>query len=469
MEWSWRTILILIGLVAIAAIMIDGFRRMKRARAEALKFDLQPGADDLIDDDYNPELPGSVRVVSDSEPVLKSTHSPVRSLAENMGRTEPSFGDDDSYNTEELSQPECKKVEQSGHESLDITSRIQPSTAPPEPIVPDSTIADSMDDNVEEASELLVSVDAHNREEDRVAERDSDEVLPRSSVIPTAQPVDLDEQVPVLLDVEEFGDEGIISTPRVIKEESSAQSSSLRNTEPEAFSELKGMFDSKEAVKSEQTLEHSESTKPKSTSEIDVAEQIEELQEINDPHLDDEVEAALEEKSAAEDDTTPLPINYAGCNAEVLADRPIPALVLVIHALAKDHAGFSGHQLLHFFNSCDLRYGEKDIFHRFEEADGKGRIQFSVAQIENPGTFHPAHMSEQRFSGLSFFMSLPGAKRPLEAYEAMSEMAMAVARNLKADVLDESHSAMTPQTMEHERQQILEYERQQRLAAKKRQ
>jgi cell division protein ZipA len=51
----------------------------------------------------------------------------------------------------------------------------------------------------------------------------------------------------------------------------------------------------------------------------------------------------------------------------------------------------------------------------------------------------------------------------------MSEMAMAVARNLKADVLDESHSAMTPQTMEHERQQILEYERQQRLAAKKRQ
>ena len=42
MEWSWRTVLILIGLLAIAAIMIDGFRRMKRARAEALRLDIQP-------------------------------------------------------------------------------------------------------------------------------------------------------------------------------------------------------------------------------------------------------------------------------------------------------------------------------------------------------------------------------------------------------------------------------------------
>jgi len=55
----------------------------------------------------------------------------------------------------------------------------------------------------------------------------------------------------------------------------------------------------------------------------------------------------------------------------------------------------------------------------------------------------------------------------LEAYEAMSEMAMVVSRNLKADVLDGTHSAMTSQTREHERQQILDYERQQRLRAKK--
>ena len=168
-----------------------------------------------------------------------------------------------------------------------------------------------------------------------------------------------------------------------------------------------------------------------------------------------------------EDALISQPVNYAGPNAEVLANRKDAEMVLVIHTIARDMDGFRGKDLLFLFNSCDLRYGEKDIFHRFEDADGEGCIQFSVAQMHNPGTFDPAQMADQNFSGLSFFMSLPGPKKPLEAYEAMSEMAQVVSRNLKADVLDGSHSAMTPQTMEHERQQILDYERQQRLAAKK--
>lgn len=77
MEWSWRTVLILIGLLAIAAIMVDGFRRMKRARAEALRLDIQPGMDELDDEDYNPELPGTVRVVSASAKAPASEKSPA--------------------------------------------------------------------------------------------------------------------------------------------------------------------------------------------------------------------------------------------------------------------------------------------------------------------------------------------------------------------------------------------------------
>ena len=64
-------------------------------------------------------------------------------------------------------------------------------------------------------------------------------------------------------------------------------------------------------------------------------------------------------------------------------------------------------------------------------------------------------------------MSLPGAKRPLEAYEAMYEMAMVVARNLKADLLDESLSALTPQTVEANREEIMTFERHQHLMMKK--
>ena len=47
----------------------------------------------------------------------------------------------------------------------------------------------------------------------------------------------------------------------------------------------------------------------------------------------------------------------------------------------------------------------------------------------------------------------------MQAYDYMLETAQAVARNLGADVLDESRSVLTRQTMEHSRQQIRELER----------
>jgi len=188
--------------------------------------------------------------------------------------------------------------------------------------------------------------------------------------------------------------------------------------------------------------------------------ELEDPEHIVDPHLEQEVEKLPSE--------LPLqPVNFAGANAESLASRGIPELVLEIHAIARDPAGFSGKDVLFLFNSCDLRFGEKDIFHRFEQADGEGCIQFSVAQSYEPGIFVPAAMAQQHFRGLSFFMSLPGAKKPLEAYEAMSEMALVVARKLRADVYDGARSALTPQTMEHDRQQIMDFERRQRLALKK--
>lgn len=427
MEWSWRTILILLGLLAIAAILIDGFRRMQRNRAEALRFDLQSGSD-FPDDEYNPELPGEVRVVStESEP--KKTEAQ---------RKEPTLGG----KTDETSTADEAPL---AHDEVALSADE-----------PESLEAPATEKKQTAADDTLVKTTV------------SAEKPKPSPLIPRVKPVDLSEQVPVLLDVEELGDEGvfdegaegIISAPRVV-----ARDTDARNAEADASAVES---EAKPVTKDDANAQQEGNANTEAAAEVstatdeaqdDALPEVEDPANINDPHLEYEVDAVPETNESL--------INYASPDAEVLANRPDPSLVLVIHALARDPEGFRGHDLMFLFNSCDLRYGEKDIFHRFEEADGQGRIQFSVAQIHNPGTFDPATMADTRYHGLSFFMSLPGAKRPLEAYEAMSEMAMVVSRNLKADVLDESHSAMTPQTMEHERQQILDYERQQRLAAKK--
>ncbi|WP_297530567.1 cell division protein ZipA [Thalassolituus sp.] len=461
MEWSWRTVLILIGLLAIAAIMVDGFRRMKRARAEALRLDIQPGMDELDDEDYNPELPGTVRVVSASAKASASEKTPADdgqfqtgyssdkadaatqdAVLQAAERREPSFGRDD---TDDVSVAVDLKIGSAISDSEDESPLQEASHKPSFEVSP-------------EPSGVSTQPKVHS-------EPEAQATPPRADIIPTVKPVDLNEKVPVLLDVEELGDErsfeeGIVSPARVVSPEA--------QTEPVAKPDRAPTTDDvmSDAYQDSQTQEQTEASSPvgssQDTNETYQTSEVEDPEHIEDPHLDQEVESMPEEPVISQ------PVNYAGANAEVLANRPDPELVLVIHTIAREEGGFNGSDLLFLFNSCDLRYGEKDIFHRFEEADGQGRIQFSVAQVRNPGTFDPSHMADQSFMGLSFFMSLPGAKRPLEAYEAMSEMAMVVSRNLNADVLDESHSAMTTQTMEHERQQILEYERQQRLAAKKR-
>lgn len=63
-----RDWLIIIGVVIIVGIFIDGYRRMRLAKKDALKMSLDMGGNfdnTPIDDDFNPELPaGGARVIS---------------------------------------------------------------------------------------------------------------------------------------------------------------------------------------------------------------------------------------------------------------------------------------------------------------------------------------------------------------------------------------------------------------------
>jgi cell division protein ZipA len=109
--------------------------------------------------------------------------------------------------------------------------------------------------------------------------------------------------------------------------------------------------------------------------------------------------------------------------------------------------------------ACDLRFGDMSFFHRNEHEAGLGAIQFSVANMMQPGVFDLDEMSDMNTPGLVFFLTLPGPEDMMQAFDYMLETAQAVARNLQGDVLDESRSAMTSQTLEHARQKIRDLER----------
>jgi len=138
-----------------------------------------------------------------------------------------------------------------------------------------------------------------------------------------------------------------------------------------------------------------------------------------------------------------------------------PQEVLVVNVLSKDKAGFSGPDLLQILLACDLRFGKRRIFHRYENANGRGAVQFSLANLVEPGTFNLDAIDTFCTPGVCFFMTLPGPQQSITAFNYMIETAQVLVRNLNAELRDDAHSVMTAQTIEHCRQRIRDFERKQ--------
>ncbi len=134
--------------------------------------------------------------------------------------------------------------------------------------------------------------------------------------------------------------------------------------------------------------------------------------------------------------------------------------VVVINIIAKDEP-FKGPDLLHILLACDLRFGEMNIFHRHEQSNGKGPVQFSMANSVEPGYFDLDAIDDFSTPGVCFFMSVPGPGEAIKAFECMVETAQCLVSNLNGEMLDESRSAMTNQTLEHCRQRLRDFERRQ--------
>lgn len=142
-----------------------------------------------------------------------------------------------------------------------------------------------------------------------------------------------------------------------------------------------------------------------------------------------------------------------------------PEEVLIINVLSRDNNGFNGADLLEVLLACDVRFGDRNIFHRYEGAQGQGRIQFSVANMVKPGTFDLDSIREFYTPGVSMFMQLPGPEDSLGAFNCMAETASCIVKNLQGEMRDDGHSVLTGQTLEHYRERIRDYERKRLMQA----
>lgn len=177
------------------------------------------------------------------------------------------------------------------------------------------------------------------------------------------------------------------------------------------------------------------------------------LQDLGD-HLQG-LQALVKEESALRAQPSESRAGSAG------AQRPRPRVaadgeqtIVVIHVVAPRPYVIQGRELLHAVQETGLEYGEFQIFHRHIERFGDKQIVFSLANMVKPGTFDPQRMDEFSTPGVSLFMRLPGPMEGLKAFNTMFACAEKLAGAFNAQLLDETRSVLTKQTVDHLREEI---------------
>ena len=132
---------------------------------------------------------------------------------------------------------------------------------------------------------------------------------------------------------------------------------------------------------------------------------------------------------------------------EVVADKYQDDLI-VIHVQAKS-AYFNGTDLLKVINQQQLKFGDMNIYHAYDDSN---TITFSMSNMVQPGHFEPDNISEMRTPGVILFMQLSLVNEPDVAFERMNHCAETLARELDGKVTMPNQQKLTEQDVENFRE-----------------
>lgn len=137
---------------------------------------------------------------------------------------------------------------------------------------------------------------------------------------------------------------------------------------------------------------------------------------------------------------------------------PLPDKIVTLFLQARDNLVITGVDLLDASIKSGLVFGNRDIFHRIHEEDVEP--VFSMANLTKPGTFDKKAWNTMEIKGVTLFMTLPGPRNALDAWDSMLATSRRLAELLHADLLDDTQSVFTRQRSKQIKEELREYERQ---------
>ncbi|NRB72246.1 MAG: cell division protein ZipA [Xanthomonadales bacterium] len=152
-----------------------------------------------------------------------------------------------------------------------------------------------------------------------------------------------------------------------------------------------------------------------------------------------------------------LPIDAPVDEPAAPAPMAQPEKVVVLYLRARDNRTVSGLELLEAAQKSGMEFGAMDIFHRLVE--GERQPVFSMANLEQPGTFSPDSWATLSARGMTLFMGLPGPLSALDAWDATVATARRMAELLHLDVLDDQREHFSRQREGEIREELRAFER----------
>jgi cell division protein ZipA len=137
---------------------------------------------------------------------------------------------------------------------------------------------------------------------------------------------------------------------------------------------------------------------------------------------------------------------------------PPPDKIVTLFLQSRDNHIISGIELLDASLKSGLVFGSHDIFHRTNEEDVEP--VFSMANLTKPGSFDKNAWNTIEIKGVTMFMTLPGPRSALDAWDSMLATSRRLAELLHADLLDETQSVFTRQRSLQIKEELREYDRQ---------
>jgi len=137
---------------------------------------------------------------------------------------------------------------------------------------------------------------------------------------------------------------------------------------------------------------------------------------------------------------------------------PMPDRIITLFLQSRDNHIITGIDLLDASLKSGLVFGNHDIFHRIHEEDVEP--VFSMANLTKPGSFDKTAWNTMEIRGVTMFMTLPGPRNALDAWDSMLATSRRLAELLHADLLDDSRQVFTRQRSLQIKEDLREYERQ---------